>query len=160
MLETNRNQIMRGANGMKRNIDILIEIQIKIYRFKFAADDISVAMDVNDAELSDLIKGGNKSTVVLMNMIVGITGCLDLLTEDIKASMMNEGFDIDDFNEWTAKLLYNPFSIEGMLETIENALGVLEVYILETMRGYRMLRQLVYDVDTHLPDYIDAGVED
>lgn len=90
---------------MKRNIDILIEIQIKIYRFKFAADDISVMIDVSDAELSDLIKGGNKSTVVLMNMLVGITGCLDLLTEDIKSSMLNEGFDIDDFNEWTAKLI-------------------------------------------------------
>ena len=36
---------------MKRNIDILIEIQIKIYRFKFAADDISVMIDVSDAEL-------------------------------------------------------------------------------------------------------------
>ena len=145
---------------MKRNIDILIEIQIKIYRFKFAADDISVAMDVNDAELSDLIKGGNKSTVVLMNMIVGITGCLDLLTEDIKASMLDEGFDIDDFNEWTARLTYNPFSIEGMLETFENALEVLEVYILETIRGYRILTQFAYDEDAHLPDYIDAGVED
>ena len=160
MLETNRNQIMRGANGMKRNIDILIEIQIKIYRFKFAADDISVAMDVNDAELSDLIKGGNKSTVVLMNMIVGITGCLDLLTEDIKASMLNEGFDIDDFNEWTVKLIYNPFSIEGMLETFENALEVLEVYILETIRGYRILTQFAYDEDARLPDHIDTEDED
>ena len=64
-----------------------------------------------------------------MNMLVGITGCLDLLTEDIKVSMLNEGFDSDDFNEWTAKLIYNPFSIEGMLETFENALEVLEVYI-------------------------------
>lgn len=128
MLKTNRNQIMRGANGMKRNIDILVEIQRRIYKFKFTSDDISVAIDVSDAELSDLIKGGNKSTVVLMNMIVGITGCLDLPTEDIKVSMLNEGFDINDFNEWSAKLIYNPFSIEGMLETIENALEVLEVY--------------------------------
>lgn len=160
MLKTNRNQIMRGKNKMKRNIDILVEIQRKIYRFKFAADDISVAIDVNDAELSDLIKGGNKSTVVLMNMIVGITGCLDLLTEDIKVSMLNEGFDVDDYNEWTSSLAYNKYTLEGMLETFENALEILEVYILETMRGYRMLRQLVYDVDTHLPDYMDTEDED
>lgn len=40
---------------MKRNIDILVEIQRRIYKFKFTSDDISVAIDVNDAELFDLI---------------------------------------------------------------------------------------------------------
>ena len=74
--------------------------------------------------------------------------------------MLNEGFDIDEYNEWTSSLMYNQYNLEGMLETIENALEILEVYILETMRGYRMLRQLVYDVDTHLPDYMDTEDED
>ena len=114
---------------MKRNIDILVEIQRRIYKFKFTSDDISVAIDVNDAELFDLIKDGDKRVIDIMNTIADIAQNLGLLTEDIKASMLNEGFDIDDFNEWSAKLIYNPFSIEGMLETFENALEVLEVYI-------------------------------
>lgn len=145
---------------MKRNIDILVEIQKKIYTFKFASDDISVAIDVNDAELFDLIKDGDKRVIDIMNTIADIAQNLGLLTEDIKASMLNEGFDVDDYNEWTSSMAYNKYNLEGMLETFENALEVLEVYILETMRGYRILTQFAYDQDMCLPDHIDTEDED
>jgi len=145
---------------MKRNIDILVEIQRRIYKFKFTSDDISVAIDVNDAELFDLIKDGDKRVIDIMNTIADIAQNLGLLTEDIKASMLNEGFDIDDYNEWTSSLAYNKYNLEGMLETFENALEVLEVYILETIRGYRILTQFAYDKDTRLPDHIDMEDED
>ena len=144
---------------MKRNIDILIEIQRRIYKFKFTSDDISVAIDVNDAELFDLIKDGDKRVIDIMNTIADIAQNLGLLTEDIKASMLNEGFDVDDYNEWTSSLAYNKYNLEGMLETFENALEVLEVYILETIRGYRILTQFAYDKDTRLPDHIDTEDE-
>ena len=49
---------------MKRNIDILIEIQRRIYKFKFTEDDIAVAIDVNDAELFDLIN------LVILNITI------------------------------------------------------------------------------------------
>ena len=145
---------------MKRNIDILVEIQRRIYKFKFTSDDISVAIDVNDAELFDLIKDGDKRVIDIMNTIADIAQNLGLLTEDIKASMLNEGFDVDDYNEWTSSLAYNKYNLEGMLETFENALEVLEVYILETIRGYRILTQFAYDKDTRLPDHIDTEYED
>lgn len=145
---------------MKRNIDILVEIQRRIYKFKFTSDDISVAIDVNDAELFDLIKDGDKRVIDIMNTIADIAQNLGLLTEDIKASMLNEGFDVDDYNEWTSSLVYNKYNLEGMLETFENALEVLEVYILETIRGYRILTQFAYDKDTRLPDHIDTEDED
>lgn len=145
---------------MKRNIDILVEIQRRIYKFKFMSDDISVAIDVNDAELFDLIKDGDKRVIDIMNTIADIAQNLGLLTEDIKASMLNEGFDVDDYNEWTSSLAYNKYNLEGMLETFENALEVLEVYILETIRGYRILTQFAYDKDTRLPDHIDTEDED
>ena len=79
---------------MKRNIDILVEIQRRIYKFKFTSDDISVAIDVNDAELFDLIKDGDKRVIDIMNTIADIAQNLGLLTEDIKASMLNEGIDV------------------------------------------------------------------
>ena len=144
---------------MKRNIDILVEIQRRIYKFKFTEDDISVAIDVNDAELFDLIKDGDKRVITIMDTIADIAKNLGLLTEDIKASMLNEGFDVDDYNEWTSSLAYNKYNLEGMLETFENALEVLEVYILETIRGYRILTQFAYDKDTRLPDHIDTEDE-
>ena len=145
---------------MKRNIDILVEIQRRIYKFKFTSDDISVAIDVNDAELFDLIKDGDKRVIDIMNTIADIAQNLGLLTEDIKASMLNEGFDVDDYNEWTSSLAYNKYNLEGMLETFENALEVLGVYILETIRGYRILTQFAYDKDARLPDHIDTEDED
>ena len=144
---------------MKRNIDILVEIQRRIYKFKFTEDDISVAIDVNDAELFDLIKDGDKRVITIMDTIADIAKNLGLLTEDIKASMLNEGFDVDGYNEWTSSLAYNKYNLEGMLETFENALEVLEVYILETIRGYRILTQFAYDKDTRLPDHIDTEDE-
>ena len=145
---------------MKRNIDILVEIQRRIYKFKFTSDDISVAIDVNDAELFDLIKDGDKRVIDIMNTIADIAQNLGLLTEDIKASMLNEGFDVDDYNEWTSSLAYNKYNLESMLETFENALEVLEVYIRETIRRYRILTQFAYDKDTRLPDHIDTEDED
>ena len=145
---------------MKRNIDILVEIQRRIYKFKFTSDDISVAIDVNDAELFYLINDGDKRVIDIINTIADIAQNLGLLTEDIKASMLNEGFDVDDYNEWTSSLAYNKYNLEGMLETFENALEVLEVYILETIRGYRILTQFAYDKDTRLPDHIDTEDED
>ena len=119
-----------------------------------------MAIDVNDAELFDLIKDGDKRVIAIMNTIADIAQNLGLLTEDIKASMLNEGFDVDDYNEWTSSLAYNQYNLEGMLETFENALEVLEVYILETIRGYRILTQFAYDKDTRLPDHIDTEDED
>lgn len=145
---------------MIRNIDILVEIQRRIYKFKFTEDDIAVALDVDDGSISGYVEIGDRNVFNLISTIKEIAVYLSLLTEDIKASMLNEGFDIDEYNEWTSSLMYNQYNLEGMLETIENALEILEVYILETMRGYRMLRQLVYDVDTHLPDYMDTEDED
>ena len=117
-------------------------------------------IDVNDAELFDLIKDGDKRVIDIMNTIADIAQNLGLLTEDIKASMLNEGFDVDDYNEWTSSLAYNKYNLEGMLETFENALEVLEVYILETIRGYRILTQFAYDKDTCLPDHIDIEDDD
>lgn len=99
---------------MKRNIDILVEIQRRIYKFKFTSDDISVAIDVNDAELFDLIKDGDKRVIAIMDTIADIAQNLGLLTEDIKASMLNEGFDVDDYNEWTSSLAYNKYNLEGI----------------------------------------------
>ena len=145
---------------MKRNVDILIEIQRRIYKFKFTEDDIAVALDVDDGSISGYVEIGDRNVFNLISTIKEIAVYLSLLTEDIKASMLNEGFDIDEYNEWTSSLMYNQYNLEGMLETFENALEVLEVYILETIREYRILTQFAYDKDTRLPDHIDTEDED
>lgn len=73
-----------------------------------------MAIDVNDAELSDLIKDGDKRVIAIMETIADTAKSLGLLTEDIKASMLNEGFDVDDYNEWTSSLAYNKYNLEGI----------------------------------------------
>ena len=31
--------------------------------------------------------------------------------------MLNEGFDIDEYNEWTSSLMYNQYNLEGMKQS-------------------------------------------
>ena len=58
---------------------------------------------------------------------------------------MNDGFDPDDYKFWNACLIHSPYNLEGLIETFEGALETLELYILETVRGYKILTQLAYD---------------
>ena len=42
-------------------------------------------------------------------------------------------------------------NIEGLLETFEGAIDTLELYLIETIKGYRILTQLAYDMNPRLP---------
>ena len=86
-----------------------------------------------------------------MNSINDVDKFLDSLTEDIKDTMLSAGFDSDDFKVWNAALILNPLNIEGLLETFEGAMDTLELYLIETIKGYRILTQLAYDMNPRLP---------
>ena len=87
----------------------------------------------------------------LLNSINDVDKFLDSLTEDIKDTMLSTGFDSDDFKVWNAALILNPLNIEGLLETFEGAMDTLELYLIETIKGYRILTQLAYDMNPRLP---------
>lgn len=136
---------------MIRNIDLLLEMQDRIFKFRFLADEIAMMLEDKDTEFADLIDSPCQEMCDILNVINDIDKMLDSLTEDLKDSMCNEGFDSDDYKFWNARLIHSPYNLEGLLESFAGALETLEFYILETVRGYKILTQLAYDKNHRLP---------
>ena len=136
---------------MIRNIDILYTMQDRVRKFKFYVEELSFVTDVEETEISTLVKNGDDLMIGLLNSINDVDKFLDSLTEDIKDTMLSAGFDSDDFKVWNAALILNPLNIEGLLETFEGAMDTLELYLIETIKGYRILTQLAYDMNPRLP---------
>ncbi|MBE7032067.1 MAG: hypothetical protein E7401_03790 [Ruminococcaceae bacterium] len=136
---------------MIRNIDILLEIQDRIHKFRILDDVIAVHLEDKDTEFSDLIENPYQEMCDFLNAINDIDKLLDSLTEDLRGSMVNDGFDLDDYKFWNACVIHSPYNLEGLLETFEGAIETLELYILETVRGYKILTQLAYDKNPRLP---------
>lgn len=136
---------------MIRNIDILYTMQDRVRKFKFYVEELSIVTDVEETEISTLVQKGDDLMIGLLNSINDVDKYLDSLTEDIKDTMLSAGFDSDDFKVWNAALILNPLNIEGLLETFEGAMDTLELYLIETIKGYRILTQLAYDMNPRLP---------
>ena len=136
---------------MIRNIDILIEIQNRIHKFRILDDVIAVMLEDKDTEFSNLIESPCQEMCDILNAINDIDKLLDSLTEDLRGSMVNDGFDPDDYKFWNAYLIHSPYNLDGLIETFEGAIETLELYILETVRGYKILTQLAYDKNPRLP---------
>ena len=136
---------------MIRNIDILYTMQDRVRKFKFYVEELSIVTDVEETDISTLVKNGDDLMIGLLNSINDVDKFLDSLTEDIKDTMLSAGFDSDDFKVWNAALILNPINIEGLLETFEGAMDTLELYLIETIKGYRILTQLAYDMNPRLP---------
>jgi len=132
---------------MRRNIEILFEIKSKIHQFNFLTDEISQFLDIEDTEISDMIEESQEEIYDLLVVIKDIDLMLDSLTEDIKEMMRSQGFDSDDFKVWNEKIRHNKYSLEGLLETFENSLQILELFVLETVRGYKILNQYIRGED-------------
>ena len=117
----------------------------------YTGTDSSVILEDKDTEFSDLIENPCEELCELLNSINDIDKLLDSLTEDLRSSMVNDGFDPDDYKYWNACVIHNPLNLEGLLETFEGAIETLELFILETVRGYKILNQLAYDKNPRLP---------
>lgn len=136
---------------MIRNIDVLLEIQDRIHKFRILDDVIAVIVEDKDTEFSDLLETPCQEMCDFLNAINDIDKLLGSLTEDLRGSMVNDGFDPDDYKFWNACVIHNPYNLEGLIETFEGAIETLEIYILETVRGYKILTQLAYDKNPRLP---------
>ena len=82
---------------MIRNIDILLEMQDRVRKFKFHVEELSIVTDVEGTEISTLVQKGDDIMLGLLNAINDVDKFLDSLTEDIKDTMLSAGFDSDDF---------------------------------------------------------------
>ncbi len=143
---------------MKRNIDILKEIQKNIHSFRVMSENIDITVSDEDTELADMINDGREEITDIIAVIGGIAEQLAVLTEDVRNAMCNDGFDCDDYDMWNNYISDNPYELEGRLESVEEALEILDFFILESLKGYKMLTQFAYSPETaNLPRNREAG---
>lgn len=136
---------------MVRNIDLLTELQDRIRKFSFHKDEIELIMKTESKSVYDLIRSQNKELAMLIRTVNDVDKLLEMMTEDIKETMRGAGFDSDDYKVWIASLDHNIYKIDGLLETFAGALRTLELYVLEAVRGYRILTQSAYNINHCLP---------
>lgn len=129
-----------------KNIQILVLINEKVQKADFMMEDIATRMELEQVELDELISNDDDDIYELFEQIDEINVGLNMLSEDMRGSICNEGFDCEDYARWCNEIEYDPMRMTGLIETFEKAHKVLEFYISETLRGYRILTQDGYDV--------------
>ena len=124
-----------------KNIQILVTLKAQVETADFMMEDLATCIDVEDVELDELISEKDEDVLALLEQFKKIDCTLNMLTEDLRGSLCNEGFDCESYSTWVSELCYDLMRFTGLIETFEEAHKVLELYISETIRGYRILTQ-------------------
>ena len=124
-----------------KNIQILVTLKAQVETADFMMEDLATCIDVEDVELDELISEKDEDILALFEQFKKVDCTLNMLTEDLRSSLCNEGFDCESYSTWVSELCYDLMRLTGLIETFEEAHKVLELYISETIRGYRILTQ-------------------
>lgn len=124
-----------------KNIQILVTLKAQVETADFMMEDLATFIDVEDVDLDELISEKDEDVLALLEQFKKIDCTLNMLTEDLRGSLCNEGFDCESYSTWVSELCYDLMRLTGLIETFEEAHKVLELYISETIRGYRILTQ-------------------
>lgn len=124
-----------------KNIQILVTLKAQVETADFMMEDLATCIDVEDVELDELISEKDEDVLAILEQFKKIDCTLNMLTEDLRSSLCNEGFDCESYSTWVSELCYDLMRLTGLIETFEEAHKILELYIIETIRGYRILTQ-------------------
>ena len=124
-----------------KNIQILVTLKAQVETADFMMEDLATFIDVEDVELDELISEKDEDVLALFEQFKKVDCTLNVLTEDLRSSLCNEGFDCESYSTWVSELCYDLMRLTGLIETFEEAHKILELYISETIRGYRILTQ-------------------
>lgn len=124
-----------------KNIQILVTLKAQVETADFMMEDLATCIDVEDVDLDELISEKDEDVLAILEQFKKIDCTLNMLTEDLRSSLCNEGFDCESYSTWVSELCYDLMRLTGLIETFEEAHKVLELYISETIRGYRILTQ-------------------
>ena len=80
---------------MKRNIDILKELQREITAFKLSEEEMLLIMELENTDLEELMKSDNEEADAVTAIIKRIGILLDNLTEDLRDTLDYEDFDCE-----------------------------------------------------------------
>lgn len=124
-----------------KNIQILVTLKAQVKTADFMMEDLATCIDVEDVELDELISEKDEDVLALFEQFKKVDCTLNMLTEDLRSSLCNEGFDCESYSTWVSELCYDLMRLTGLIETFEEAHKTLELYISETIRGYRIMTQ-------------------
>lgn len=124
-----------------KNIQILVTLKAQVETADFMMEDLATCIDVEDVDLDELISEKDEDVLSLLEQFKKIDCTLNMLTEDLRSSLCNEGFDCESYSTWVSELCYDLMRLTGLIETFEEAHKILELHISETIRGYRILTQ-------------------
>ena len=83
---------------MLRNIDVLEKIYEKANDFLVLADEISVELEIEETNLTELIADEDKDVMAMLEAAESIEMLLAQLTEDLRNSLDYEEFDCDSYS--------------------------------------------------------------
>ena len=141
-------RIIKGEKiTMKRNIDILKEIEKEIKAFKYTEDEISQIIDIEECDIEDLYNESDCTITSMKLQIFKIADLLEQLTEDFRDMFDYEEFDCDSVRWCVGKVKYNDYEIVNYYETFVEMISTLDFIVGEYMRVYKIVTQSAYTAD-------------
>lgn len=129
---------------MRRNIDVLRDIEREITKFKLAEDELNILIGVMSDDFEDSEEESDIIEEIYMP-ITKINSLLEELTEDL-IHLMDE-YDINEIDlSWCiAKIEYNNSEILNYVQSFIEYTNNLQSFIDDMLFDYKVITQLAYD---------------
>ena len=130
---------------MKRNIDILREMEKEITAFQYTDDEIYLILEAEECDFCKLYDDGDSKVEEIKEHIFKIENLLGELTEDFLNIMGYEKFDIESYKWCVGKIRYSDYEIVNYFSSFTDMIASLEYIVRENIRRYKLLTQVAYD---------------
>lgn len=135
---------------MRRNIDVVKDIQSEIEKFRLLSEDIDLMIETEECELTDLFENDDIRLKKVVEVVEKVVDYIKELTEDFKDTLDysvgdDGGFDCSSLEWCLARVKYDPFEIVNYLEIFENAFISLGNELTVVEKWYKLFTQTSYN---------------
>ena len=114
---------------MKRNIDILREMEKEITAFQYTDDEIYLILEAEECDFCKLYDDGDSKVEEIKEHIFKIENLLGELTEDFLNIMGYEKFDIESYKWCVGKIRYSDYEIVNYFSSFTDMIVYNHYYI-------------------------------
>lgn len=129
---------------MRRNIDVLRDIEKEITKFKLAEDELNILIGVMSDDFEDSEEESDIIEEIYMP-IMKINSLLEELTEDLIHLMDEYNINEIDLSWCIAKIEYNNSEILNYVQSFIEYTNNLQSFIDDMLFDYKVITQLAYD---------------
>ena len=135
---------------MRRNIEVVKDIQSEIEKFRLLSEDIDLMLETEECELTDLFENDDIRLKKIVEVVEKVVDYIKELTEDFKDTLDysvgdDGGFDCSSLECCLARVKYDPFEIVNYLEIFENAFISLGNELTVVEKWYKLFTQTSYN---------------